>query len=447
VPPSKRAKRTAGAAPPSGAKHSPVDPDPSWSRDLEALVASLLATVDTEATLRGVASFVARHLGAHRCSVILIRSELGVGHIVTSLEDATIRNLRIRLDAYPEVLAAVERRAPVCVGRGDGSELARALEPMFAERHVQSVMVSPLIVRGEVIGAFFLRTPEGGPRLRPEHLERLRPLLQVTAVALDEALRRGHLRGLGPESDALASMRRLVSGLRHFLNNPLTAVVGFTDLLLRDRSLPASARADVEQIRTAAARSRAVMESVAEFAQGSATGRAAVDLSQVVRAVLREEAEPCREAGIELGVELASDLPMAWGSSLLLTQALARLVANARQSVAGRDGPRHVWVSADSTGSTVRLTVRDDGPGLPAEARDHLFEPFFTTHRSPDRMGLGLAIAHGIVEVHGGTLYLDVGDATHTAFVIELPITIRGESLGAAPGSSAPIPEPPARQR
>ncbi|MBK7977125.1 MAG: GAF domain-containing protein [Deltaproteobacteria bacterium] len=277
--PPKRSGKRGSPTPAASAEGAPaVDANAAWSRDLEALVAGLLATADTEATLRGVASFVARHLGAHRCSVILTRPELGVGHVVTSLEDASIRNLRIRLDAYPEVVAAIERRAPVCVGRDDGSDLARALEPLFESRHIQSVVVSPLLVRGEVIGAFFLRTPRGGPQLGPEHLERLKPLLQVTAVALDEALRRGHLRGLGPEPDALANMRRLVGGLRHFLNNPLTAVVGFTELLLRDRSLPASARADVEQIQSAAARSRSVMESVANFAQGATTGRTTVDL-------------------------------------------------------------------------------------------------------------------------------------------------------------------------
>lgn len=422
-------------------------PGAAWSRDLEALVAGLLATPDTEATLRGVASFVARHLGAHRCSVILTRPELGVGHVVTSLEDASIRNLRIRLDAYPEVVAAVERRAPVCVGRHDGSELARALEPLFESRHIQSVVVSPLIVRGEVIGAFFVRTPSGGPELGPAHLERLKPLLQITAVALDEALRRGHLRGLGPEPDSLANMRRLVGGLRHFLNNPLTAVVGFTELLLRDRSLPDAARADVEQIRSAAARSRSVMANVADFALGATTGRTAVDLREVIRGVARDEEAAFREARVELHVELPPTLPMVWGSAALLTQALSRLVTNARQSVSERGAGHQVWLTADASGGTVRVSVRDDGAGVPVEARDHLFEPFFTTHRSPDRMGLGLAVAHGIAEVHGGSLYLDVGDVTHTTFVVELPITVGGESLSGGAGAitALPVTEPPRR--
>lgn len=446
MPPKRSGKRGSAPNAPGVAGPSGGAADGAWSRDLEALVAGLLATPDTEATLRGVASFVARHLGAHRCSVILTRPELGVGHVVTSLEDATIRNLRIRLDAYPEVVAAIERRAPVCVGRHDGSELAKALEPLFDSRRIQSVVVSPLIVRGEVIGAFFVRTPQGGPELGPEHLELLKPLLQVTAVALDEALRRGHLRGLGPEPDALANMRRLVGGLRHFLNNPLTAVVGFTELLLRDRSLPAAARADVEQIQSAAARSRSVMESVADFALGASAGRTAVDLRHAILDVARDEEAAFREAEARLHVDVPTALPMVWGSAPLLKQALARLVTNARQSVAARRSGQ-VWLTAEASGGTVRISVRDDGAGVPPEAREHLFEPFFTTHRSPDRMGLGLAVAHGIVEVHGGSLYLDVGDTAHTTFVIELPITVGGESLGGGSGAITPLAEfsPPGR--
>ncbi len=411
----------------------------TWSRDLDALVAGLLATPDTEATLRGVASFVARHLGAHRCSVILTRPELGVGHIVTSLEDRTIRNLRIRLDAYPEVLAAVEQRVPVCIARDDPSELAHALAPLFTSQRVESVVVAPLTVRGEVIGAFFIRTPEGGPRLGTQHLERLKPLFQVTAVALDEALRRGHLRGLGPESEGMARMRRLVSGLRHFLNNPLTAVIGFAELLKADSSLSHEVRADLEQILSAAQRSRAVMESLAEFAQSGTTGRSAVDPRAVMAAALREEERACREAGIELTVESPPELPMVWGSESLLAQALARLLTNARQAVAERAHGRRVMLVAQAIGGTLRLLVRDDGVGISAEAREHLFEPFFTTHRSPDRMGLGLAVAHGIVEVHGGALYLDVGDSTCTSFVIELPTTTLGKSLGEPTGAITPV--------
>lgn len=436
------AESTAETLPPRRRRAAPRAFDRTWSRDLDALVAGLLATRDTEATLRGVASFVARHLGAHRCSVILTRPELGVGHIVTSLEDRTIRNLRIRLDAYPEVLAAVEQRAPVCIGRDEPSDLARALKPLFESQRVESVVVAPLLVRGEVIGAFFIRTPEGGPRLGPDHLERLKPLFQVTAVALDEALRRGHLRGLGPESEAMARMRRLVSGLRHFLNNPLTAVVGFAELLKGDPSLSGAVRADLDQILSAARRSRAVMESLAEFAQSGTTGRTAVDPRAVLASALREEANACRAAGVELVVDVPAELPMVWGSESLLAQALARLLTNARQAAAERAHDPRVQLVAHAIGATLRILVRDNGPGVPTETRDHLFEPFFTTHRSPDRMGLGLAVAHGIVEVHGGALYLDVGDSSYTSFVIELPTTTLGKSLDDSAGAITPVTGP-----
>ncbi|MBK7977126.1 MAG: HAMP domain-containing histidine kinase [Deltaproteobacteria bacterium] len=161
--------------------------------------------------------------------------------------------------------------------------------------------------------------------------------------------------------------------------------------------------------------------------------------SEVIHDVVRDEAAAFREAEARLHVDLPATLPMVWGSAPLLTQALARIVANARQSVSEGSHSRQVWLTAEAGGGTVRVTVRDDGAGVPRDARDHLFEPFFTTHRSPDRMGLGLAVAHGIVEVHGGSLYLDVGDTLHTTFVIELPITVGGESLTGGAGAITPI--------
>jgi GAF domain-containing protein len=167
-------------------------------RELLELVASLLASSDTEATLRGVASFLARHLAVDRCSVIFTRTWLGVGHVVVSLEDAGVSNLRIRLAAYPEIVRALELGRAVRVDRGDGSELFEALASVFEERHIGTIVVVPLAVRGEALGVLFLRTRDDHPGLDADDLAILTPVAQVTAIALREALREGHSRASRP---------------------------------------------------------------------------------------------------------------------------------------------------------------------------------------------------------------------------------------------------------
>ncbi len=416
---------------------SPIDSPPplrpdDWSRDLDELIVGLLATRDTESTLRAVASFTARHLGVDRCSIILTRADLGIGHVVVSLEDQSIRNLQIRLDAYPEVLAALEGGVPVLVRPEDGTALSKHLAPLFSERGIGSVVVAPLAVREVAIGVLFFRTPEFRPALTRADLARLRPIVQITAVALDDAIRNGHLKGLAPAAERLASLARLISGLRHFLNNPLSAALGFTELLLADRSLPAQARADVEQIRTAAERTREVVANVAQFAQDQSIGRAIVPIAEILRDAVANAAPAAKRSGIELESLSPSPSPTVWGSVQLLTDALGRMLQNACEAVDTVSGPRSVSVRGEAVGPLARLLVRDNGPGVPAEFRGEIFEPFFSTHRATEHMGLGLAIAHGIVEAHGGRLYLDVGDETRTTFVMELPIATQGISFGSS---------------
>jgi len=137
--------------------------------------------------------------------------------------------------------------------------------------------------------------------------------------------------------------------------------------------------------------------------------RGPVKINDVVTAALDMTAYTVRTSSIEVAPDLASDIPPILADADQLHQVLLNLIINAQQVLQDRAGPRRIRFSTrfDAAGQTVRITVADNGPGIPENLRARVFEPFFTTKPTGVGTGVGLAVSHGIVEAHGGTLTLD----------------------------------------
>jgi two-component system NtrC family sensor kinase len=236
------------------------------------------------------------------------------------------------------------------------------------------------------------------------------------------------------ESDRLAAVGELVAGVAHEVNNPLSSISAFAQLLLRESTLSASQRESIEVIRAETTRASQVVKDLLAFARRSEPMRAPLDVNGVVTRTIRMRQYQFAEAAVRVETELADDLPSVMGDARQLQQVCLNLLTNAVQSMAAQGGGvlrLRSWVANGS----VRLDVIDTGTGIAPDNRAHIFEPFFTTKREGEGTGLGLSVSYGIVSAHGGSIEVADTGPTGTTFRVTLP------SVTAAPTNADGTPE------
>lgn len=255
-----------------------------------------------------------------------------------------------------------------------------------------------------------LRSEEAELRAKVDELER-------TASELKSA------QGTIVRAERLASVGRLAAGLAHEIGNPIAAILGFEDLLLSGGLEPEEQRDFLERMKRETERINRVLRQLLDFARPAAASRlqeteppaSIVDAVQDVLVLLKPH-KAFRD--IALSSELADDLPAVAFPRSQLVQVLLNLLLNAADA-AGAGGK--VLVRAERTERGVRVSVEDDGPGIRADVRDTLFEPFVTTKDVGAGTGLGLAVCRGLVEAAGGTITAGASELGGARFSVELP--------------------------
>ncbi len=221
------------------------------------------------------------------------------------------------------------------------------------------------------------------------------------------------------QSEKLAALGSLLAGVAHELNNPLSVVVGYASLL-RSEARGKKTREQAEHIHAAAERCARIVKSFLGMARQKPPRFGPVDLATTVAAALELTGYALRTSGIRVRTKLPAGLPPVHGDADQIHQVVANLVINAKQALQERQGPRRIEIRAAAAGKRVRLTVADNGPGMPPEVVRRVFEPFFTTKPVGLGTGLGLAVCHGIVAAHGGRIdvHSDVGRGTRVEMLL-----------------------------
>jgi two-component system cell cycle sensor histidine kinase/response regulator CckA len=223
----------------------------------------------------------------------------------------------------------------------------------------------------------------------------------------------------------------LVRGLTHRMNNILTLFHGYVGLLLDNDSLDKTTREGLGKIKDGAKAASELMDRAHALVRPSAVVWREVDLGDLLR-LMKPSLETLRSKGVKLELVCPDDLPPVWADSSRLRTAILELVRNSCESVQANGGTVNIALSTevptgDCLGNSasqpirwVSLTVTDDGPGIPSEVVDKVFQPFFSTKRKQNAAGLGLNVAMGAIQQLGGVLRHESRPG-RTAFQILLP--------------------------
>lgn len=218
------------------------------------------------------------------------------------------------------------------------------------------------------------------------------------------------------------ALGQLVAGVAHELNNPLTGIIGFSELILTRRHLDEQVRRDLEKINGEAIRARKIVMDLSLFARKRQAQMSIVGVNGILAQVLEAKVRETEKMRIRVKKRLTSDLPKISGDFYQLQQVFSNVIENSIQAMSDQSMERVLKVESKLEASKIIVSVSDTGPGISKNNLTRIFEPFYTTKEAGKGMGLGLAIVYGLVQEHGGSIKVDSVQGKGATFTIEFPI-------------------------
>jgi signal transduction histidine kinase len=398
---------------------------------LQTVTAALSGARTPAEVAHAILGDAARMVGSH-AGVLAVASSDGAGLellVPTGYPDDVAKAwMHVPVDAEIPLAEAVRTGAPVLVSSpAEMAERYPSLLGTLDRTGTQAVAVVPLTDGGTVLGAAAFSFPE--PReFEDDDREFLDALAGQCAQALTRArLYESEVAAHAAAEAAVQARDEVMRVVAHDMGNSLSAILITTAVLLRrleDAEEDDPARDAIRNIRLTAAQMKRLRDDLLDLATIEA-GRLAVICSPYgPRRMLDEAAAQlaplAHDKGIHLHVEVDEDVPDVFADRDRVSQVLGNLGGNGIKFTPP-GGELHLHAHADGA-SGVRFLVRDTGPGIPEGDRDHVFDRFWKSEKGNRRgAGLGLAIARGIVEAHGGRVWLEATGPTGTTFAFTLP--------------------------
>lgn len=232
------------------------------------------------------------------------------------------------------------------------------------------------------------------------------------------------------QSEKLAAIGQMVSGVAHELNNPLTAILGMSDLV-RERATDDASRRQIELVQKQARKAVELVQGLLNFSRPSRPKSQHVRLGDLISRAIELQQFVLASRHITVDFDAASKSPEIQADPNQVVQVFVNLLANAEQSIAAVHDHGKISIRIAEVEGKAEILVDDDGPGIPADIRSKIFDPFFTTRRSTGGTGLGLTICLVILKEHGGTIEVQSSPAGGGRFRILLPVS-RSAPLSAA---------------
>jgi signal transduction histidine kinase len=293
--------------------------------------------------------------------------------------------------------------------------------PIFALYTIKFAYDAPEIREFRLMTILLAAVPLGFLVFLRQHLaDRDRARLLVRAEQSVENLQR--LQAQLVQTEKLVSLGQLAAGAAHEINNPLTAILGYSDLLADDGSLAEKPRAIAGKIRDQARRTKTLVGNLLSFARQVPAERTLLDLNTVVANAVQLRALDLRNSKIKIDLKLESVLPGVRGDGNQLMQVFFNIVNNAVDAMESHNGGGTLTIKTVRDRASVAILFSDTGPGLKEPHR--VFDPFYTTKPIGKGTGLGLSICFGIVQEHGGKILCYNGQEGGAVFRVELPAVL-----------------------
>jgi two-component system NtrC family sensor kinase len=236
-------------------------------------------------------------------------------------------------------------------------------------------------------------------------------------------------------SEKMAAVGQLIAGVAHELNNPLTAILGYSQLLLSSGQMPPQGMEYSDKLYKQAQRTHRIVQNLLSFARQHKPERVAVQLNQILKDTLALRDYDLRLSNIHVHYDLAPDLPMTGADPHQLQQVFLNIVNNAVDAILEHSSEGELWVSTRSKDDCLIVEFKDSGPGVKDASR--VFDPFYTTKPVGKGTGLGLSICYGIVTEHGGSISVSNVQPSGACFTIELPYQRAAAPVDALPAGGA----------
>lgn len=221
------------------------------------------------------------------------------------------------------------------------------------------------------------------------------------------------------ESEKLASIGLLVAGVAHEINNPLTSVMTFSNLMIEKMPEDDPNREKLKMMAMEANRARTIVKQLLSFARETPARPVKISINEPVKEIVDSMVAQVKFAGVELEMDLAQDMPEVDADPAQIGQVVLNLVQNALDAVTP---PGRIEVATRVNGRWAELAVSDTGCGIPEENIRRIFEPFFTTRGASQGTGLGLAVSYGIIKKHGGDITVTSEPGKGATFTVRIPI-------------------------
>jgi two-component system NtrC family sensor kinase len=231
------------------------------------------------------------------------------------------------------------------------------------------------------------------------------------------------------QSEKLSAVGEFVAGVAHELNNPLTSVVGFAELM-QQTEISEQHRRFLDMIVNSAHRCHKIVQGLLAFARQHKPERKPITVRSLIEATIGILQYQLRTSNIQVAMQLDPKAPRVLGDSHQLQQVFVNIINNARQAIEGYKSQGVIRIHSEVTEKGIRIIFQDDGPGISEENLPKIFNPFFTTKEVGKGTGLGLSLTYGIIKEHGGSIVVESKPGEGATFIVELPGLVESANPG-----------------
>ncbi|MBI3092390.1 MAG: GAF domain-containing protein [Candidatus Tectomicrobia bacterium] len=404
--------------------------------------------------------------------VVLGRAMTTVQARIGSIMLLDARSQTLQIAAAQGLTEEVVRATTLRLGEGIAGKVAQTGEPMLVadvehddrtsksndpKYETSSFICMPLRVQDRIIGVLNLAKKGNQTSFSESDLKFINTLLSHIGFAVENArllkeareaarqlqhiveektLQLDQTQQQVLQAAKLSAIGQLVAGVAHELNNPLTTVMGYSQLLAS--KVPDDLQRDIEKIFTEAQRAAKIVQNLLSFSRQQPPEKRLCDVNEILRKVADLCAAEARVSHTELVMDLSEAAPAILVDAHQIQQVLLNVMNNSLQELAEKDGLHRITVRSRLEEDRLQVEIADTGGGISAENMERIFNPFFTTKEKGKGTGLGLSISYGIVQAHGGTIYARNNGEGGASFFVELPLLTGQPQLSEGEQPAAP---------